>query len=228
MYVPIYCSDAGSSRNISHCPDSCQPLRKVVPMLGRRSHETVACSRTYCIAYKLPHGLWILCRFPGRCSKLKERKKPGRLRIVCFVSIWAAKSLTFRVAFLRYQLQNDRFHGGDIAEPHFRYVQRAHHMRPSLIVGLLEGAIPGRTQFTSNPSRTLLAFAFATEPRSRRHRHNAVARLMYSYRTILAITIDEWIFRPSTLVGANTTTTDHLLHAGPEPRYPAYLLHMPH
>lgn len=123
-----------------------------------------------------------------------------------------AQKFTFGVSFLRYQLQDDRFHRRDITKPHLRYVQSANHMRPALCVGALQCPIPRWAQFASDARRPFLALAFPAEPRARGHRHNAVARLVHGHRTILTIAVDERILRPSTLVGAYTTTTDHLLH----------------
>lgn len=41
---------------------------------------------------------------------------------------------------------------------------------------------------------------------------------MHGHRTVLTVAVHKRILRPSSLVGANTTATDHLLHAGPPDR----------
>lgn len=59
-------------------------------------------------------------------------------------------SLTFVVPLGRYQLKNDRLHRGDVAESDFGNVQGTDDVRPPLVVGLFERAVPRRTQLATH------------------------------------------------------------------------------
>lgn len=136
----------------------------------------------------------------------------------------------FIIPFLRNQLQDDRFHRRDIPEAHLRDVQGADDVRPALVVRPLQGTIPRRAQLAADASRPFLTFTLSTVPGSAGNRHDAVARLVHGHRTALAVTVDQRVLRPTPIIGANTATTDHLLHSGPwsmEIRYPSTDLQVP-
>lgn len=121
----------------------------------------------------------------------------------------------FAISFLWNQLQNYRFHRRHIPETHLRYVKCTYDVCPALIIRSLEGTIPRGTKFTPDSSRTFLTFTLAAVPRTTGDRHYSVARLVHSNRTTLTIAVDQRVLRPTPIIGANTATTDHLLHSGP-------------
>lgn len=115
------------------------------------------------------------------------------------------------ISFGRHQPQNDRFHGADIAEPNFGYIQSAHDMRPCLtVVRSLQGAVLPRTQHASGIP--FFALAFAAVPRTGWHGYDAIACLVHGNRAAHAIAVDQRILGPAALVRTDTTTANHFLH----------------
>lgn len=85
-------------------------------------------------------------------------------------------------------------------------------MGPASVVCPLEGSIFVGTQLTSHTGCSLLRFTLSAEPRTGGHLHDAIAGLMHGDVAAVSVAVHQWVFRPASLVRANTATTDHLLH----------------
>lgn len=109
-------------------------------------------------------------------------------------------------------MQDNRFHSVVVAEPHFGDIEGADHVRPTVVVSPLEGAVFGGAELAPDLGLSLLGLALTAEPGPGGHRDDTVAGLVHGHVAALAVAVDQRILVEASFVGTDTTAADHFFH----------------